>query len=151
MAYTESLSGIGLGSTLSINTGTASTPSWTPVGELNKLNLTGRTAGTADSTNFQSSAREFKATLIDSGSWEFAGNRVGGDAGQVAMESAFTSLALKQFQIQLPKSGTQTTAGDSFTFTALVEEIDYSVEVDKIVSMSGKLKVSGILTETAGS
>jgi hypothetical protein len=150
MPYSDSLAGVGLGTVLSINTGTPSTPTWTPVGELNKLNLTGRTAGTADATNFQSLAREFKATLIDSGAWEFGGNRVGGDAGQVAMETAFTTLALKQFKIQFPISGAQTTTGDSFTFKSLVEEIDYSVEVDKIISMSGKLKVSGILTETPG-
>jgi hypothetical protein len=151
MPYTDSLAGIGLGSVLSINTGTASSPTYTPVGELNKLNLTGRTAGTADATNFQSLAREFKGTLIDSGSWEFGGNRVGGDAGQVAMETSFTTLKLTMFKIQLPISGAQTTTGDSFTFKALVEELDYSVEVDKVIPVTGKLKVSGILTTTAGS
>jgi hypothetical protein len=151
MPYTGSLAGIGLGSVLSINTGTASTPTWTAVGELRKLNLTGRQAGTADTTNFASAAREFKPTLIASGTWDIEGNRVGGDAGQVAMEAAFVGLAMKQFKIQLPISGAQTTTGDSFTFTALVEELDYSVEVDKVVMLTGKLKVSGVLTETAGS
>jgi hypothetical protein len=150
MSYTGSLAGIGLGTVLSVNTGTVSTPTWTAVGELNKLNLSGRQAGTADTTNFASGAREFKPTLITSGSWEFGGNRVGGDAGQVAMEAAFVGLAMKSFKIQLPISGAQTTTGDSFTFTALVEELDYSVEVDKVVTISGRLKVSGILTETAG-
>jgi hypothetical protein len=151
MSYTQSLAGIGLGTVLSINTGTTGSPTWTAVGELNKLNLSGRQAGTTDVTNFQSSAREFKPTLISSGDWDFAGNRVGGDAGQVAMEAAFVGLLLKQFKIQLPLSGAQTTAGDSFTFVALVEELNYSVEVDKAIPVQGKLKISGILTETAGS
>lgn len=150
MSYSGSIAGIGLGTVLSINTGTTTTPTWTPVGELNKLNLSGRQAGTADTTNFASAAREFKATLISSGTWEIGGNRVGGDVGQVAMETAFTTLAMKSFKIQLPISGTQTATGDSFTFSALVEELDYSVEVDKIVSLTGRLKVSGILTETPG-
>jgi hypothetical protein len=149
MPYTQSQAGIGLGTVLSIGS-TASPVTFTAVGELNRLNLTGRTAGTADATNFQSLAREFKATLIDSGSWEFTGNRVGGDTGQVAMETAFTTLSLRTFKIQLPITGTQTTTGDSFTFSALIEEINYSVEVDRIVTMSGRLKVSGILTETPG-
>jgi hypothetical protein len=150
MSYTGSQAGIGLGTILSIDTSATSTPTYTLVGELNKLNLSGRQAGTTDVTNFQSSAREFKPTLISSGDWDFAGNRVGGDAGQVAMEAAFVGLKLKKFQIQLPPTGTQT-VGDSFTFVALVEELNYSVEVDKAIPVQGKLKVSGILTETAGS
>jgi hypothetical protein len=151
MSYTNSLAGIGLGSVLSVNTSVTTTPTWTPVGELNKLAFTGRQAGTADVTNFQSLAREFKSTLISSGNLDITGNRIGGDAGQVAMEAAFVGLATKSFKLQLVISGTQTTTGDSFVFLAIVEKLNYSVEVDKAVSLDASLKISGILTETAGS
>jgi hypothetical protein len=153
VAYTGSKAGVGLSTVISINTGTISSPTFTPVGELRKCVLSGRQTGDADVTNFESSAREFVPTLIESGTWDIEGNRIGGDAGQLAMEAAFTTVppVLSQFKIQLPKSGGQTSTGDSFTFLALIKELDYSVEIDKAVSLTGKLKVSGILTVTAGS
>jgi hypothetical protein len=153
VSYSGSLAGVGLSTVISINTGTVSSPTWTTVGELNKCVLSGRQTGDADVTNFESSAREFVPTLIESGTWDIAGNRIGGDAGQSAMETAFTTIppVLSQFKIQLPKSGAQVSTGDSFVFKALIKELDYSIEIDKAVSLSGKLKVSGILTVTAGS
>ena len=148
--YTQSLAGIGLGTTLSI--GSASSPvTYTLVGELKSLNLTGRVAGTEDVTNFQSVAREFIPTLIDNGTWDFTGNRIGGDVGQQAMETAFTGLALLPFKVQFVKTAGQTAVGDSFSFNALVLEIDYAVAVDKAVTMSGRLKASGVMTKTQGS
>lgn len=150
MPYTGSQAGIGLGTVLSIGTNT-SPITYTAVGELNKIAGTGRQAGTADTTNFQSGAREFLPTLIDSGTWEIAGNRIGGDAGQVAMEAAFVALQLHPFKIQLPKTANQTTIGDSCSFTALIEQLNYEVGVDKVVTLEGRLKVSGILTWVSGS
>src|SRR5689334_14784470 len=131
MPYDGTQGGIGLGTELSIGDG-ASPIGYTLVGELSELNGSGREAGTADATNFQSGAREFLATLITSGNWAFTGNRVGGDAGQLAMETAFTSLALHTFKIQFPKTKAQTVIGDSFTFTALVEQLNYTVGVDQM-------------------
>jgi hypothetical protein len=153
MPYTGSAAGVGLSTVISINTSSTTTPTWTAVGELRKASLTGRQTGDADVTNFESSAREFVPTLIESGTWDIEGNRIGGDAGQVAMETAFTTVPpkLSEFKIQLPKTANQTVIGDSFTFNALIKELDYSVEVDKAVTLTGKLKVSGILTVTAGS
>jgi predicted secreted protein len=151
MPYTNSQAGIGLGSVLSVNTSVTTTPTWTPVAELNKLAITGRQAGTADVTNFQSLAREFKSTLISSGNLDITGNRIGGDAGQVAMETNFTGLLSKSYKLQLVISGGQTTTGDSYVFLAIVEKLNYSVEVDKAVSADISLKISGIMTLTAGS
>ena len=150
MPYTSSQAGIGLGSILSIGT-VGATPTFTLVGELKSLTQSGRSVGTEDTTNFQSSAKEFLPTLVDSGTWDFSGNRIGSDAGQIAMEAAFSGLSLLPFKIQLPKTSKQTTAGDTFTFTALVQDLNYSVSVDKAVTVTGKLKVSGIITETPGS
>lgn len=150
MAYTGTQGGIGLGTVLSIGD-TASPVGFTDVGELSELNGSGRQAGTADMTNFESGAREFLATLIDSGTWAFTGNRVGGDAGQLLMEAAFVALELRTFKIQLPKTQAQTVIGDSFTFKALIEQLNYTVGVDTAQKIQGQLKVSGIMTITAGS
>lgn len=151
MSYTGSQAGVGFGTQIQMNTGSTGSPTWTTVGEMTSVNLTGRQAVTEETTNFQSSGKEFLPTVIDYGTWEFTGNRVGGDAGQVALESAFTGLALKQFKITLPKSGAQASTGDIFAFSALIEEIDYNVDATKVVKMTGKLKISGAITVTAGS
>lgn len=146
----SSKAGIGLGTLLSIGD-TASPIGYTPVAELNKCTQSGRQAGTADTTNFQSAAREFLPTLIDSGTWAVGGNSISGDAGQIAMEAAFVGLQLHTFKIQLPKSQSQTTTGDSFLFLALVEQLNYDIGVDKAVTFEAQLKVSGILGRTPGS
>ena len=151
MAYTSSKAGIGLGTALSINTGTVATPVWTPVLELKSVAQSGRQVATEDVTNFSSTAREFVPTLLDSGTWDLSGNRVGSDAGQLAMETAFQGLSITMFKVVLPKAAGQTTSGDTFQFSALVQECNYSVNVDKAVSVTAKLKVSGSITLTAGS
>lgn len=149
--YTKSKAGIGLGTVLSIDTATDETPVWTAVAELKSINQFGRQVATEDVTNFQSSAREFIPTLLDAGSWDIAGSRIATDAGQLAMETAFQGLTLKQFEIQLPKAGGQTTTGDLFAFSALIQELNYTIGDDKAITFSAKLKVSGNIVLTPGS
>jgi hypothetical protein len=138
MAY-PSKAGTGLGSTLSIN--------GTLVGEIKTMKLAGRQAKTDDVTNFDSLATEFIPTIITSGTWDLTGNRIGSDAGQIAMEAAFNGLLLSPFSIHLaPTQDQGAGAGDTFTFTALVEAIDYDVASEKSQSFTAKLKISGLLT-----
>ena len=150
MPYTKSKAGIGLGTMLSIGSGTGSPETFTLVGEIKTITQSGRQVATEDVTNMQSSAREFIPTLLDSGTWDLAGNRVSSDAGQIAMEAAFASYQNHDFKIQLPLGAGQTTSGDVFAFNALVQEIDYSLAVDKAVTFTAKLKVSGSITVTPG-
>ena len=150
MPYTKSAAGIGLGTILSIGT-TGATPTFTPVGEVKTFSQSGRQVSTEDVTNMQSSAKEFIPPLVDSGTWDIRGNRIGADAGPIAMEAAVSGLTLVPFKIQLPKTSNQTTTGDTFAFNALIQELDYSISVDKAVTFTAKLKVSGLITETAGS
>jgi hypothetical protein len=149
-SYVQSQAKTGLGTTLSIGDG-ESPETFTPFGEIKSLSQSGRQANTDDVTNLSSSAKEFITTLVDSGEWDFTCNRVGGDAGQVALESAFNGLETHNFKIQFPKSAGQTTSGDSFTFAAVVTELSYSVAPDKAQTFTGKIKVSGLLNFVAGS
>jgi len=151
MSYTNSAAGIGLGTLLSINTGTTQTPVWTTVGEIKNITQSGRQVATEDVTNMQSSAREFIPTLLDSGTWKIDCSYISGDAGQQAMESAFQSLTLKMFEIQLPKTSKQTSTGDLFAFSALVQDINHTISVEKATMLSATIKVSGPITLTAGS
>jgi hypothetical protein len=143
-SYTKSNAQQGRGTQLSIG----SSP--TAVLELKTIKLSGNKWDTEDTTNLNSSVKEFLATIQDAGEWDISGNRVSGDAGQEAIETAFASGALTAFTIQLPPlSGVQST-GDSYAFNAIVVERDFSIDVLKAVDFTCKLKVSGVVTMTAG-
>jgi hypothetical protein len=153
MSYTGTHAQTALGTAIAINTGTVSTPVWTTIGEITAAPQSGRQAKTADTTNLQSLAAEFIPTLVESGMFDCTTNRVSSDAGQVAVEAAFASLKLTMFKITLPLNVSQTTAGDTLAFLALVEESNTLGEVgpDKAILYKFKLKISGLVTLTAGS
>jgi predicted secreted protein len=150
MPYTKSKAQISLGSILAIGDG-ADPEVFTTVGEIKGINQSGRQWATEDVTNMESKKREFIPTLADSGTWQIQGSRVGGDAGQVALETAFNAGALHTFSITLPKATGQTTSGDKFEFTALIQDFNYSFAVDKVGTFTATLKVSGDIDFTAGS
>lgn len=146
MTYTGSKAITGLGTTLGIGV----TP--TLVGEIIEVKQSGRTVKTDDTTNMNSLATEFLPTIMDSGTWDITFNRVGTDAGQTALETAFQSLASNtSFTITLPKTSTQTVKGDSWTFLGLVQELSYSIAPDKKVMGTLKVKISGPCNPVAGS
>lgn len=153
MPYTETQAQSGLGTIFAINTGTDSAPTWTTVGEVVTAPQSGRMAKTADATNLESPTVEWIATLIDSGVFDVTCNRVAGDAGQLAVEAAFSTKAKKNYKVTLPMTDAQTTAGDTYTFKAIVEESNplADISVDKVIQDKFKLKVSGVITEAAGS
>ena len=153
MPYTETQAQSGLGTTFAINTGTASVPVWTTIGEIVTAPQSGRMAKTADATNLESLGVEWIATLIDSGNFDVTTNRVAGDAGQVAVEAAFVGKSRQQYKVTLPIAAGQTTAGDTYSFSALVEESNplADISTDKVIQDKFKLKVSGVITFAAGS
>lgn len=153
MSYTGTLAQSGLGTVFAINTSDTSSPTWTTIGEIINAPQSGRVAKTADATNLESLAAEFITTLVDSGNFELTVNRVAGDAGQLALETAFEGLLTKSFQITLPLSTTQVSTGDEYAFKAVVEEFDNISEIapDKAIHSKIRLKVSGKITFTAGS
>jgi hypothetical protein len=144
MSYTGSKAQTGAGTTLSIG----ATP--TLIGEVKNIKLNGRKFDTDDVTNMSSTVKEFIATMMDPGEVSFDFNRVSSDAGQVALEAAFSAGSLSAFTIQLPKAPSQTTTGDKYAFSALVTECDYSFETTKADAGSAKLKISGTIVETIG-
>lgn len=138
MTYLLSQAQTGAGSSLSIG----ATP--TLIGEIRTSGISGAQWGTADVTNFESGFnQEFITTIRNNGSLKLAGNRVSADAGQVLVEAAFATGLVQQFALQIPKNSAQTTSGDKYTFAALVESRDFDVEVDKAISWSVTLKISG--------
>lgn len=146
MTYIGSAAQSGRGSTLGIG----ATP--TLIGEIKTSSLGGSQWGTADVTNFESGiSQEFITTIRNEGEFSLAGNRVSGDAGQVAVETAYGTGAVSAFTLTLPKTTTQTTSGDKYTFNAIVLSRDFDVDVTKEISWNVKLKVSGAITLVPGS
>lgn len=153
MSYTDSMAQAGLGSKISINTGTVTTPIWTQIFEITSGKLSGRVAKVVDVTNLQSGAAEFIVTLVDSGTFDCSGNTVQADPGQLAVESNFATLASNiGFKVELRKTPAQTTTGNSYTMVGVIQEWDpiSDISVDKAVTFSLKIKISNTITFTAG-
>jgi hypothetical protein len=154
MAYTGSKAQAGRGSQLSIGgiTGSTGTETFVLVGEIKTSGISGAQWGTDDVTNFQSGAdQEFITTIRDNGTLDLAGNRVASDAGQVAVEAAFASGAKYDWKLVLPLALNQTATGDTYTFSALVQSREISVDTTKAIGWTVKLKVSGPVTLVTGS
>ncbi len=145
MAYAGSQAQSGRGSTLSIG----ATP--TLIGEVKSVPFTSGKWQTADVTNFESgNDAEFITTIRDNGTVTLEGNRVSSDAGQTAVETAYDSGAIAAFTLQLPKTASQVTNGDKYTFNALVIGRDFTVDTTKEIDWKVELKISGAVTFTAG-
>jgi hypothetical protein len=158
MSYAGTAAQSGFGSTLWVYT-TSGTPSltaappatsWTAIGEATGAKQSGLTNKTEDATNFQSTAEEFIATILSSGSYQFDVNRVTADAGQVQLSTNFQAKSLNWYAIMLPLGVGQTTHGDVYFFRALVEQYPKTIEPTKIIRFSCTLKLSGAETFLAG-
>lgn len=136
-----------------INTGSGSTPTWTVISEVTEFSVSGKANKTATVTNLQSTAEEFINTILAPGSYSLTFNRISADTGQAALYAQFVSGDLTKFEIVLPKTAAQTSSGDTYAFTALVEQFDdlSSVTPEKQIQSKVTLKVSGPVTFTVGS
>ncbi len=154
MSYTGTKATSGKGLLLQINTGTASSPTFTTVGESLDVSPAAKMM-TEEATNFQSTATEYIATIVDGGEIKFTANRISTDAGQAAVVAVgpygATPGVLKMFQITAPMEGAQVSVGDIWAFSAIVVEFNPAFKPDKKTTMSGSLRTSNGLTFTEGS
>ena len=152
MAYTKTKKQSGNLTQLSINTGTTSSPVWTPILEIVDIGQSGKTLKTDDATNLNSTMEEFIGTIANPGGFALSMNRVSSDPGQIALLASFNAATTLMYQAQLPKAPGQTTTGDLFAFSAIVEEFNDlgTVKADKGIMTPAKLKVSGPITLTPG-
>jgi hypothetical protein len=144
MAYTASEAQSGLGTLLQINTSGDSPPSWTTINEVIDFSMSGKNMFD-DTTNMQSTAKEFLATLPDPGKLTCTMNRVSTDAGQKAIFNAFNTRNRMNFQIVLPinYAAGQTTTGDTYSFLAYVETLQPDFKTDKKVVSKMDLQITG--------
>jgi len=151
---------LGMGAVFSIGTQSA-TPVFTAVNGVKKITPPKPKWGTEDTTtlNTLNATRTFIKTLMDPGEVSIEGEWQSADPGQLAMAAAFTAAPIAvygqayPFKMALPVDtvGGQTTTGDTFTFNALVTDWAMSdVEIDKAVTFSASIKVTGGVTIVDG-
>jgi hypothetical protein len=101
------------------------------VAELKTLDFSGSKNDSEDVTNFDSASRfkEYKVTLADAGDCSISGNYIGGDTGQQAFRAAFVSGAILSFEITLPFQNGQTTTGETWVFSAFVQELNNTAQL----------------------
>ena len=94
-----------------------------------------------DVTNLVSTAKEFRLSLPDNGSFSLALHHSNADAGQTALRARRVDGAVTTFQIILP-SGTTPTA----SFSGLVKKFGKSAAVDGVVEASCDIRITGAVT-----
>lgn len=160
MALTAGLSAAqvaGTGTTVSIGgvTGVVSgTEIFVPIGEIKDLKHSGTKRATTMSTNFASLGVARKiGTILDLGTLTMTCNRIGNDAGQIAVNAACIANGSYDFQVQMPVNALtgQTTKGDLITMSAIVTEAgSFDVSIDKVSEYTFTLDLNSY-TVTAGS
>ncbi|HKD60545.1 MAG TPA: hypothetical protein VKB47_08795 [Terracidiphilus sp.] len=146
MPYTGSKSQAGRGSQFLIG----ATP--TEVGECSDVQFNRPEWDFADVTNLDSgSDQELLSTIRKATTINLKGNRVSSDAGQVLVETNYQSGAEVAFTLQLPKTGSQVTAGDKYVGNAFVKASTFDVTPTKQIEFNITLQPTGPITLTVGS
>jgi len=151
--YTNSNAFAARGTILQYSTNPPSV-AYTPLLEIKKIGFSGTKYDLADVTNMNSSNfREWLPTLADSGDLTFEGNLIPNDPTELALVGFFNNATLVTWEVVLPADANQgfNTSLGTFTFLAYVASIDRTLPVDKEASISGKLKITGKISFTAGS
>jgi hypothetical protein len=127
------------GTTLTITVGSGSA---TPVNGF--TDFSGLGSGTAtiiDASDLSSAAKQKQIGLPDEGTAKISLNYIEADAGQVAMETARSGRSLAHFIITL-------TSGTKYAFDGYVQTFEKSVSVDKLVTISASVEITGAVTKT---
>lgn len=123
------------------------------IAEMTKVQGTGSKADVIDVTNMDSPTayREKLVTLLDAGEISFDGNLIADDATQANVQADYDARLKNNWRIVLPPPAGSTTPRGHWDFEAYVTSVDFDIEHDKQVRISGKLTITGPRTYTSGS
>lgn len=139
MSYSNSAAFPGRGTKLEAQYG--SPLAFTEIAEIKTINFTGSKYDLADVTNMQSgNFREWLPTLADSGECAFTANYIPGDPTQTELIALFNAATLTTWNVVLPNGL------GIISFKGYVVGLDRDIPVDKEASMSGKIKITGVVT-----
>jgi predicted secreted protein len=146
MPYAGSKAAAGQGTQLQYGGPFPGTPSYVTLAEVIKIQRSGSKMDIVDVTNMDSAGayREKLATLLDGGEISFEANYIPTDPTQVGMQGLFDNRTLGQWAIVLPN-----TLG-TWTFNAYSISDDFDIPVDKQMTFTGKLAITGKPVFTAG-
>ena len=123
------------GSTVSINTGSEGSPTWTEISNVSTFSGLDGESSEIDVTNLSSTAKEYRIGLKDFGGFTMEYHIDYADAGQNALRAAGGDV--EQFQAELPN-------GTTITFDGLVKNADsLSAGIDAVITGSCSIKVTG--------
>lgn len=130
----------------------SSPPTWVFIGECLGAEFSDKVEFD-DSTNLQSGAKEFLATLPDPGKCEVDLNRVSTDPGQAALQTLKASATRTDYAVVFPinLAAGQTTAGDQRKFQAYVEQLHPTVKANKKIMSKFSLQITGVISDIEGS
>jgi Ubiquitin-activating enzyme E1 FCCH domain/Lambda phage tail tube protein, TTP len=121
--------------------GTATPVTFTPVAEVVSFSGFDGQASEIDVSDLNSTAKEFKLGLVDSGGFSFTVNTLLSDAGQTAVRTSRDTSTSRQYKLTLP-SGTPSVA----TFTAFAKQVPVAGGVDAKVQSNVALRITGPVT-----
>ncbi len=102
--------------------------------------LGGGTAAIMDATDLDSASKEKVIGLPDEGQVKLELNYLQNDPGQIAMNAARNGSTLCTFTVTLK-------SGKTFTFDGYVMMFDKSLGVDKIITASSAIEITGSVVE----
>ena len=114
------------------------------IAEIQQVAFSGSKVDLADVTNTQSPnrRREYIATLIDSGELTFNANFIPSDGSQAALRSTMDAAEAVNWLVTLPNSlGT-------LAFAGIITSLDRNLDFSKEAKLSGKVKITGPITES---
>ncbi|KAA1015974.1 phage tail protein [Paraburkholderia panacisoli] len=112
---------------------------WTGIKNLKTFKGMDGKVAKLDATNLSSTAKEYISGLLDPGQFSFDVDLDANDAGQTALRNFLATAAVVSFKLTLPNAHTA-------TFLAFVETFPWDGGVDKIVTASVNLIISGPVT-----
>ncbi|MBR8084561.1 phage tail protein [Burkholderia vietnamiensis] len=120
-----------------VNGGSATPTLWTKIKNLLTFKGFDGQANEIDTTDMDSTAREFMLGLQDFGHFTFDVNKDFADPGQLAVDAAKRSGALKQFKLTAPNGKTK-------TFSGYVKNSPLDGGVDQALKVTGiSIRISG--------
>lgn len=119
--------------------GTATPVAWVAVGNFKTIKGFDGKIAKLDATNLSSTAKEYRAGLFDPGQFSFDVDVDNTDAGQLALQNYKANATLANYKLTLPN-------GKTATFTGFVETFPWDGGVDKLVSASVNIIITGPVT-----
>jgi hypothetical protein len=116
--------------------GTATPVTWTQVKNINSIKFATGSRSELDTTNLDSTSKEFLLGLKDNGSVTGDIDVAIDDAGQIALRASLGSDAIKTFRVTLPSAKVA-------SFSGLVKKLDEGGGVDAKFTGSFEIKVTG--------